>query len=147
MTGFDDLVGAPDGVSGETRIAARAGNIWMRRVTALFIDVLPLIAIAEIILLMAGYRSALSDGYKPSGITGDTIDLLALGIYYPIIMRVTDGQTLGKRLTNLRVICTDGRPMRGYRAAWREMIVKPALSSTLIAAPKGRDIWPASDSS
>lgn len=45
-------------------------------------------------------------------------------VYYPLLMRATDGRTLGKLATRIRVVRTDHEPMSLGRAAWREVVIK-----------------------
>ena len=61
--------------------------------------------------------------------------LIAALLYYPPLMRGTNGQTLGKRLLGIRVVRTDGAAMTLRRAVWREVAVKIALFDALNLAP------------
>jgi uncharacterized RDD family membrane protein YckC len=57
--------------------------------------------------------------------------VLALGLvpvvsvlYTPLLMRATNGRTLGKLVCGIRVQRTDGRPVGLWWAAYREVLVK-----------------------
>lgn len=56
-------------------------------------------------------------------------------LYYPPLMRRTNGQTLGKRLLGIRVVRTDGLAMSLRRATWREVVIKMALFDALNLVP------------
>jgi uncharacterized RDD family membrane protein YckC len=45
-------------------------------------------------------------------------------LYYPSLMTVTNGQTLGKLLLKIRVIRTDGERMTPVRALWRQVAIQ-----------------------
>jgi uncharacterized RDD family membrane protein YckC len=51
--------------------------------------------------------------------------------YFPMIMRATDGQTLGKMATRIRVVRTDGKRVSFARATWREVVLKTFVVSLL----------------
>ncbi len=53
--------------------------------------------------------------------------VLALFVYAPLMMARTDGQTVGHRVTDTRVVMTDGSRMSGGRAFVREALVKSLL--------------------
>jgi uncharacterized RDD family membrane protein YckC len=53
--------------------------------------------------------------------------VLALFVYAPLMMARTDGQTVGHRVTDTRVVMTDGSRMSGGRAFVREALVKNVL--------------------
>jgi uncharacterized RDD family membrane protein YckC len=56
----------------------------------------------------------------------DAIGIAAVSalLYYPVLMRATNGRTLGKLVTGIRAVRTDHQPMSFARAAWREVVVK-----------------------
>jgi uncharacterized RDD family membrane protein YckC len=101
---------------------------WWRRVLAELIDFAVVAVIASLLLLAIGEHSL---WYPHSGhLTGKDIiaryvavDLAAL-LYYPILMRYTDGQTIGKQLLRIRVVRADGYRMSLTRAAWRDFVIK-----------------------
>lgn len=53
--------------------------------------------------------------------------VLALFVYAPLMLARTDGQTVGHRMTDTRVVMLDGSRMTGGRAFVREALVKNLL--------------------
>jgi uncharacterized RDD family membrane protein YckC len=106
---------------------------WWRRVGASLLDgilVLPL-GILLGLLLGADLDQIWSDSAPNSDQWLATAgSVLAFLLYFPAIMRATDGRTLGKMATRIRVVRTDGKAMSLTRATWREAIVK-ALPASL----------------
>jgi uncharacterized RDD family membrane protein YckC len=49
------------------------------------------------------------------------IIVIVATLYYAIVMRASDGQTLGKWLLGIRVARTDGAAMSATRATWRQV--------------------------
>jgi uncharacterized RDD family membrane protein YckC len=71
--------------------------------------------------------------------------VLASLLYFPAIMRATDGRTLGKMATRIRVVRTDRKAMSFTRAAWREAIVKAVpslLPGLFFIVALLDDLWP-----
>jgi uncharacterized RDD family membrane protein YckC len=86
-----------------------------RRVLAGIVDVL-IVGIGAAVILAAG--DALSGGR--SGAL--TAVILGWALYYYFALESGDGQTVGKKLLKLRVVCADGRP-----AGMREIAVRTIL--------------------
>lgn len=103
---------------------------WPRRAAAALVDTL-LIAGGWTLLGLA-FGLSLDELYEDApGFLPSRNELLALGasaltalLYFPLIMRVTNGATVGKLTARIRVVRTDGKPMTLTRAAWREVGVK-----------------------
>jgi uncharacterized RDD family membrane protein YckC len=103
---------------------------WPRRVVAALLDTL-LISLGWMLIGLA-FGLSLDElhedapGFLPSHdeLLGLAAAALSSLLYYPLIMRATDGATIGKRLARIRVVRTDGKPMTLTRAAWREAGVK-----------------------
>jgi uncharacterized RDD family membrane protein YckC len=53
--------------------------------------------------------------------------VLALFVYGPLMLARTDGQTVGHRVTDTRIVMADGSRMSGGRAFVREALVKNIL--------------------
>jgi uncharacterized RDD family membrane protein YckC len=97
---------------------------WWRRAVALTLDSAVLIGVTE------GTFAALEgDSYLGKHNGGDrpliwlAIILTTATLYYAIVMRASDGQTLGKWLLGIRVVRTDGAAMSATRAIWRQVVL------------------------
>jgi len=100
---------------------------WWRRLGAYLIDGFAVTAIAVLLVLVLevqldGVFSAL---LEPLGVV--SVGAVAALAYYPFLMRATDGRTLGKLATRIRVVRTDHERMSFSRAVWREVVVKTVL--------------------
>jgi uncharacterized RDD family membrane protein YckC len=100
---------------------------WWRRVGASLIDALVVGAVGFVFAVVFGIDPFSSDELSLRTLTGLCVALA----YFPAIMRATDGQTLGKMTTRIRVVRTDGHPMSLGRATWREVVLK-TLAVSLI---------------
>lgn len=109
------------------------GAMWARRVVATVVDIGVLVLVVTGALTVLGDRSLLRTGHPVGPAVASLIDIVALSVYAPPVMKLTNGQTIGKWCLKLRVECTDRRPMRLYRAAWREVIVKPLLAGVFVS--------------
>jgi uncharacterized RDD family membrane protein YckC len=78
-----------------------------------------LVAILAIIVVLSFYGGATSGDVSSAAKAGSGVVLLALfaaqWVYF-VVFEATRGQTLGKRLTGVRVLAENGRPI-GWRAA------------------------------
>lgn len=112
---------------------------WSKRVLAALVDGAVLFVVSSLLLLAVGARPLWAFGHHHLSAGQLALRyLVAVGaalLYYPPLMRLTDGQTLGKRLLGIRVVRTDGQPMTLTRAVWREVAVKIALFDALNLAP------------
>ena len=109
---------------------------WWRRVGAQLID--GLIITAGAALLFVLITAPFSIGFFASEevgvvaiIVGALLALLCVAVvallYAPALMARTNGQTLGRKATDIRVIRTDGRPITFGFAMLREVAVKTLL--------------------
>ena len=109
---------------------------WWRRVGAQLIDWVVVGIGAAVILLI--FSAVFSVGFA-GGDTAGTVSLivgLVLGtvavtvvalLYAPVLMNRTNGQTLGKMATGIRVVRANGGPMTFGYAMLREVAVKYLL--------------------
>jgi uncharacterized RDD family membrane protein YckC len=106
---------------------------WGRRVGAFILDVIIIGAVATILLVPLGIGAASVDSDTGTGaLIGAAIVTLLLYlvialIYAPLMMSRTNGQTLGRMATNIRVVRAGGEPMTFGFAALREIVVKGLL--------------------
>jgi uncharacterized RDD family membrane protein YckC len=106
---------------------------WWRRVGATLIDGLIIGALAAIFLVPLGIGAASVDSDAGVGaLIGASIVTLLLYlviamIYAPLMMARTNGQTLGRMATSIRVVRANGQPMTFGFAALREIAVKGLL--------------------
>jgi uncharacterized RDD family membrane protein YckC len=112
--------------AGATRWRGYALSGWWRRVGATMLDGVVVVPLGVLIAWALGadvdrYWSDAGDQWL--GVAGEA---LAAFLYFPLLMRATDGRTLGKMATGIRVVRTDERPMSFIRAGWREVVVKTA---------------------
>jgi uncharacterized RDD family membrane protein YckC len=97
---------------------------WGRRAVAYTVDSLLLIAAAE-----GTYFALEGESYFGAHQSGRArllwfAMIVALAtLYYALVMRASDGQTLGKWLLHIRVVRTDGRAMSAPRAIWRQVVL------------------------
>ena len=110
---------------------------WWARVGAAIIDGLIVSIPAMIVLLALGVGAAGSDsdGGTAALIGGFFVTLLVflvVGLLYaPLMMSRTNGQTVGRMATGIRVIRASGEPMTFGFAALREIAVKGLLVGTV----------------
>jgi uncharacterized RDD family membrane protein YckC len=97
---------------------------WWRRVGAWLIDGF-VVSVIGVVLLFTFVDQVGS----PTVEWWDAIGSAALSAlaYYPLLMRATNGRTLGKLATRIRVVRTDHEPMSLGRAAWREVVIKTVV--------------------
>jgi uncharacterized RDD family membrane protein YckC len=96
---------------------------WWRRVGAWLIDGFVVSVIGIFVF------TVVDEVGTPTVEWWDAIGIAAVSAlaYYPALMRATNGRTLGKLATRIRVVRTDHEPMSFARAAWREVVVKTAV--------------------
>ncbi len=94
---------------------------WWRRVGAWLIDgfFVAAISVAFVFTVVDKLGSPTVEWWDAIGIA-----VVSALLYYPVLMRATNGRTLGKLATRIRVVRTDHKPMSFSRAAWREVVVK-----------------------
>ena len=113
---------------------------WPLRAVAYLIDTFVIFFVGAALIAIAGQPEVWQNfgHYSPAprdlAVRGALIAVAVL-IYLPLVMWKTDGQTLGKMATGIRVIRTDGKPMTLARATWREAVVKGVLLYALAQIP------------
>lgn len=119
---------------------------WWRRAGALLIDGL-IIGIGAIVLF-AAITAVFSIGFFAGDEVGIVsiifglmlavvcVSVVAL-LYAPAMMARTDGRTLGRMATGIRVVRADGRPITFGFAMLREVAVKALLFGVLGSATAG----------
>jgi uncharacterized RDD family membrane protein YckC len=118
-SGGGDLPGAPP-VHAE----------WWRRALAACVDGLILLVLAGVlygVLVGVGVSLDGGDGFTGlivSWLLATALLVLAALLYQPIMLARTNGQTLGKMATGIRVVRADGRPMELGSAVLREVVFK-----------------------
>ena len=113
---------------------------WVRRVGASMVDgvvvcavVMPLSIVIQLALghNMFAYdpsESLLEDLFNPLEIAVNFVVTALMTLLYPsLLMAKTDGRTLGKRATNIRVVRESGEPISYGFALKRELLVKSWL--------------------
>jgi uncharacterized RDD family membrane protein YckC len=109
---------------------------WWRRVGAQLVDGV-IIGVGALILLVAitapfsaGFFASDNAGVASLAV-GATIALLCVAVvallYAPALMARTNGKTLGRMVTGIRVVRADGQPMTFSYAMLREVVVKALL--------------------
>jgi uncharacterized RDD family membrane protein YckC len=105
---------------------------WWQRVGAALIDAVAVVPLSSLLLIAAGEHPV---WHHTRHLHGEHLTLrfgltvLAALLYYPPLMRLTNGQTLGKRALGIRVVRVDGLPMTALRSAWRDVAIKTAVLS------------------
>ena len=116
---------------------------WWSRVGAAVIDgiVIGVMALVLIIAVgaIAGTGFLLSDlagiiGLLLGILIGGTAFTVAALLYAPLMMAKTNGRTLGRMVTGIRVVRANGKPMDFGWAFLREVVVKGLLFGTVINA-------------
>jgi uncharacterized RDD family membrane protein YckC len=106
---------------------------WARRALALIVDgaIISAGALVLVLLLTALGFSADTDSGVVALVLFALVSVLAFTIvallYAPLMMARTNGQTIGRQLTGIRVIRADGQPMTFGFAMLREVVVKALL--------------------
>ena len=106
---------------------------WGRRALAQIVDavIVGVGALILVLLLIALGFSADSDSGLVAYIVFALVSVLAFTVvaflYAPLMMARTNGQTVGRQLTGIRVIRADGQPMTFGYAMLREVAVKALL--------------------
>lgn len=112
---------------------------WWPRVGAAVIDGVLILVVAFVLMAPLGV-GLFSSGADGGGdflallagllVAGLVIAVVALA-YAPVMMGMTNGKTLGRMLTGIRVVRADGRPITIGFAALREVAVKTLLIGTV----------------
>jgi uncharacterized RDD family membrane protein YckC len=132
---------------------------WWRRVGAACIDWV-IIGIGALVLLVA-ITAPFSVGFFASDDVG--VGALFVGLligtvcaavvsflYAPAMMARTNGQTVGRQITGIRVVRADGKPIEFGFAMVREVLVKALLVGVVSSATGGIAglldvLWPLGD--
>lgn len=97
---------------------------WWRRALAYTVDSLLLIGVADGTFAAVEGTSYLGGHHRGNEpLLWLAIVLLLATLYYAIVMRASDGRTLGKWLLGIRVARTDGKAMSATRATWRQVVL------------------------
>ena len=105
---------------------------WWRRVGAFILDGL-ILAIPYFVIVFAILGVSFDESGNSSGDTGFSIGAIIVTtlawvvlwlVYAPYLMLKTNGATLGKKATGIRVVRTDGAPITFGFAMIREVLVK-----------------------
>jgi uncharacterized RDD family membrane protein YckC len=110
---------------------------WWARVGAWAIDSLIVVACAVVLGLLGALASE-DTAYALGGIGY----FAALLFYAPVLLTTNNGQTWGKQLTGVRVICADSEPIGFGRAFCREPLVKSILFGIVPLLPLLDALWP-----
>lgn len=106
---------------------------WWSRAGAQLIDALVIGAVATlliVVLVAIGASGFLANdtagvvGVIVTSLIGGLLVLAIVIVYAPLMMSRTNGQTLGRMATGIRVVRADGRPMDFGYAMLREVAVK-----------------------
>lgn len=119
--------------SAQSETAATAGNSapvwelsgWWRRVGAQFIDVLMIVIPVEIVFAVLDGAAGVSQNYSTIA------NLIILTIYFIATMTAWQGQTVGKRVTGIRVVREDGQPIDAKFVFIRQTLVMQILFGML----------------
>jgi len=121
---------APALGSGPGAAAPREYAEWWRRALAAFVDGAILVVLAALLYAVLGAVGFTLDGgdgfigLVVSGLLATTLLVIAALLYQPLMLARTNGQTVGKMATSIRVIRADGRPMEFGWAVLREVVFK-----------------------
>jgi uncharacterized RDD family membrane protein YckC len=116
---------------------------WWRRAVAQVIDgvIISIGALVMLAVLAAAGASADTDGGVAAVIVAGFLGVLAFSIvallYAPWLMARTNGRTLGRMATGIRVIRADGQRMTFGFAVLREVVVKALLVGVIASATIG----------
>lgn len=106
---------------------------WWRRAVAAVVDglVIALIAVVLFIPLGAIGLTVDTDGGTAAFVLGLIVFALVMSaaalIYQPVMLWRTNGQTIGKMATGIRVVKTDRTPMDIFTAIMREVVLKSVV--------------------
>lgn len=128
---------------------------WWRRVGAALVDGVVLLPFVFGLSVLFGisahdyFNASRGSLFVPNsiGLRNEAGSLLAALIYLPTIMKLTDGRTVGKFATRIRVVRVDQKPMTFTRAGFREVVVKNLVFgayplSDLLILPVLDSLWP-----
>ncbi len=140
---------APPGAGGPAPASAVAAGGrpvlagWWRRAIAQIIDgvIISIGAVVVLAVFAALGATADTDGGLAAVVVAGLLAVLAFSIvallYAPFLMARTNGQTLGRMATGIRVIRADGQRMSFGFAVLREVLVKALLIGVVAGATIG----------
>lgn len=128
---------------------------WWRRVGAVWIDGIIVGAIAGILAIPVGGWER-SEMYSNQSSANFSFELNAIGLFVylvvfvcavPLVMSRTNGRTIGKMATGIRVVREDGKPVDLGFALFRELVIKNLLFSVVAVFTLGlatllNYLWP-----
>jgi uncharacterized RDD family membrane protein YckC len=106
---------------------------WWRRVGAAIVDGLLIGVVAALLLTPLGIGAATVDSdtgvvaFIGAAIVTTFVYVVIAAIYFPFMMSRTNGQTVGRMATGIRVVRANGQPMTFGFAVLREIVVKGLL--------------------
>lgn len=113
---------------------------WWRRVGAALIDfaIVGTVSLVILVPLGIGAFGAGTDGGFIAALLGVFLVALVLVVvgfaYAPVMMASTNGRTVGRMATGIRVVRTSGQPMDFTTAALREVVLKGLLINTIASS-------------
>lgn len=135
--GVQSTPSSPGQIAGGTYVLAG----WWRRVGAAIIDgiIISILALIVMVPLGIGIFSTAEVSETDTDLVGQiiafVIGMLVLAVvamaYAPVMMGKTNGKTLGRMATGIRVVRADGNPITIGFAAIREVAVKLLLIGTV----------------
>jgi len=124
------------GLGADPAAVPRVYAEWWRRALAALVDGAILVVLAAVLyvgLATVGFSLDGGDGFVgliASALLATVLLVLAVLLYRPVIMVMTNGQTLGQIVSSIRVVRADGRPMELGWAILREVVFKSAVLHT-----------------
>jgi uncharacterized RDD family membrane protein YckC len=106
---------------------------WWSRVGAQIIDVIVISVMASVILIVLGAVGATGFAFDDTAgtfglilafLVGGLAAVVAALLYAPLMMAKTNGKTLGRMATGIRVVRANGKPVDFGYATLREVVVK-----------------------
>ena len=129
--------GGPPAVMAESEVAGRyVLSGWWRRAGALIIDglIVGLVGTVLVIAITAPFSVGFFAGEEfgiVALIVGFFIAVLCISVaallYAPALMARTNGKTLGRMVTGIRVVRANGQPITFWFALLREVVIKSLL--------------------
>lgn len=133
------------GAPGVTNVPVGEAAEWGMRVLAAVVDFSVRLLIVGV---FAGLGAALSGGSEDGVVLGLLIGLIVgILVYAPLLLARWNGQTVGHRITETRIVMNDGSRMSGGRGFVREVLVKNILIEgvgqfTFFILPLVNYLWP-----
>lgn len=139
--GGPGLYDSPSPVTGSTTMPQFGGQLelagWWSRVGAAVIDamIIGFLALLLLVPLGIGAFGTESEGGIVALVVGVVLVVLVMAVvalvYAPLMMVKTNGQTVGRMATGIRVVRTSGQPMDFSTAALREIVLKWLLIGSI----------------